>query len=331
MSVVAPIRPAGDRDEELLDAYSEAVVAVVERVGPAVASLKVRPRSRRRRMGFVGQGSGIVIAPDGYVLTNSHVVDRADAMKLSLPDGRELGARAVGRDPSTDLAVVKVDAAELPWVALDGEVRARAGQLVVAIGNPLGFQSTVSAGVVSALGRSLRGPEGRLIDDIVQHTAALNPGSSGGPLVDSRGRVLGVNTAILAPAQGMGFAVPVRIATWVVPQLIARGRVRRAWLGIGARTRPIDPELARRIADEERTEPRRSSAEVLEVAPGGPAAEAGVRAGDRILGLAGTPVRDVDDLHRLLATHEAGSPAELRVLRDDTFLTLEVAPTDAPP
>jgi S1-C subfamily serine protease len=316
-----PGEPA--HDDALLDAYSQAVVGVVDRVGPAVVSLQVRPRARRR-VGFVGQGSGFVIAPDGYVLTNSHVVDRAAAVRVAMGDGRTLPAHRVGEDPATDLAVVKIDASSLPYVELCDAVRVRPGQLAVAIGNPLGFQSTVSAGVVSALGRSLRGRDGRLIEDVVQHTAPLNPGSSGGPLVDSAGRVLGVNTAILAPAQGMGFAVPARTATWVVPQLLAHGEVRRSWLGIGARTRPVERRLAHRLALAQE-----SAAEVLELAPGAPASRARLREGDLVLAFDAHPVHGVDDLHRVLAKHSAGTPATLRVLRGEAIFVLPITPTSS--
>src|SRR5690242_8517102 len=237
----SPIRRLDD--EELLDAYSDAVVSVVDRVGPSVVSIGVSAGGPRAEAH--GAGSGVIMSSDGYVLTNSHVVHQASSLEVSLTDGRRFAATLVGEDPATDLAVVKVDAPALPAVHLGRSARLRVGQLVIAIGNPFGFQSTVSAGVVSALGRSLRSTSGRLIDDVIQTDVALNPGNSGGPLVDSRGRVVGINTAIIAMAQGISFAVPIDTATLVVPQLLARGRVVRAHLGFGGQSRALDRRLVR--------------------------------------------------------------------------------------
>ena len=314
----------GTRDDELLDAYSRAVVAVVERIGPAVASLVVGGAGAPGAEP-VGSGSGVLITPDGYLLTNSHVVRGARQLEATLTDGRRLAARTVGDDPATDLALVQVQASGLPWAELAASGPPRPGQLAVAIGNPLGFQSTVSAGVVSALGRSLRGRDGRLIDDVIQHTAPLNPGSSGGPLVDSRGFVIGINTAIIAMAQGIGFAIPATTAGWVVAQLLAHGRVPRAWLGLAGRSRPVTREAARRLAL-----PAPRVVEVMQVVAGSPAEAAGLRPGDWIVAFAGRAVEGVDALHRALAEWPSGEPAALDLVRGDARLELRVTPVAAP-
>jgi S1-C subfamily serine protease len=252
----------------------------------------------------------VVLAPDGYVLTNSHVVHGADTLEVRFTDGRSLRARLVGEDPATDLALVRVGASDLPHVALGPASPLRVGQLVIAIGNPLGFQSTVSAGVVSALGRSLRARDGRLIENIVQHTAALNPGNSGGPLVDSRGRLVGVNTAMIAAAQGLFFAVPASTVSWVVPKLLHDGAVRRGFLGLSGRQRPLDRRLSRVKG---LTQP--SGVEVMGTQSGGPADRAGVRDGDIILSIDGDTVTSIDDLHR-----------ELSILRRTDVTTARVEP-----
>src|SRR5579871_5149563 len=231
---------------EPLDAYSAAVVGAVEKVGPAVVSVYTGGAEEAARARG-GAGSGVVVTPDGYLLTNEHVVQRVSEARVAFVDGRSVPAVVAGRDPATDLAVLRAQAGALPYAQLTGGQRLRAGQLVVAVGNPLGFESTVSAGVVSALGRSLRSRQGRLIEGIVQHTAALNPGNSGGPLVDAKGRVVGINTAIIAQAQGIGFSVPAATAQWVLTEILTQGRVRRAWLGIAARDRPLDLRLVRAL------------------------------------------------------------------------------------
>jgi len=297
-------------DAALLDAYSRAVIGVVEAVGPAVVSVSVGKDSSRRLPEESGAGSGVVIAPDGYILTNSHVVHRARRLAAHFTDGANVPAALIGDDPATDLAVIRAQASGLPYAALGDSANLRVGQLVIAIGNPFGFQSTVSTGVVSALGRNLRGREGRLIENIVQHTAPLNPGNSGGPLVDSRGRVVGVNTAIIAMAQAIGFAVPANTAQWVLTQLLTHGRVRRAYLGIRARQRPLDRRLARfhDLAQD-------YLVEVVSVDPDGPAARAGVRSGDFICALQGRAVANVDDLHRHLADWRVGEEVTLTVIR----------------
>jgi S1-C subfamily serine protease len=316
------VDPPSAEDVAALDAYSRAVVTVVEAVGPAVVSIA---RGRRRRGAGVreGAGSGVALTPDGYILTNSHVVENADGLEVSFTDGTTCPARLVGQDPSTDLALVRVEKPHLTHVTVGTSAALRPGQLVIAIGNPLGFQSTVSAGVVSALGRAFRGRDGRLVESIIQHTAPLNPGSSGGPLVDSRGRLVGINTAIIAMAQGIGFAVPADTVKWVVPQLLAHGRVRRGYLGISGRHRP----LARRSAPVH--EMQTAGVEVVEVVDGSPAASAGVREGDIVAAINDRPVTSVDDLHRFLVQWPIGEAVTLAILRHGTKHTIAVVPRES--
>ncbi len=299
-------------DATLHDAYSNAVIDVVEKIGPAVIGV---------RAGQGGQGSGFVITPDGYALTNDHVVASGGALEAALPDGRALGARLVGRDRATDLALLQVQGNALPFARLETVRAPRPGQLAVAIGNPLGFESTVTAGIVSATGRSLRGTDGRLIDSVLQHTAALNPGSSGGPLVDSAGAVIGVNTAIIAYAQGIGFAIPAATADFVVAQLLRHGRVRRARIGLAGRTRPIDPRMARLLG---LTRP--SVVEVSSLTPRGPAARAGLRAGDWLLALDGEPTGSVDALIRLLGESRIDAKLPVEIVRGRERMTVTLAP-----
>lgn len=280
-----------------LDAYSKAVIGAVDRVSPSVVSLAVG----RKRFGQ-GAGSGVVIAGDGYVLTNAHVVDGAGRVEVTLADGRTVEARPVGGDRATDLAVVRVAASDLVHVRIGPESELVRGQLVVAIGNPLGFDATVSAGVVSATGRSLRGHDGRLVENLVQHTAPLNPGNSGGPLVDFRGHLVGVNTAIIAFAQGMSFAIPSETVNWVVPKLLADGRVRRAYLGIQGQTVRTSAGKATGVL-------------VVSVERGSPAESAGLLQGDIVVEVEGEAVTSIDVLLRALAKHSAGAPLELRVKR----------------
>jgi len=310
-------RGAGERDGELLDAYSRAVVEVVERVSPAVILLTGPGRGRSDG----GMGSGCVLSPDGFALTNSHVVHgRRELIALSA-DGDRLGADVVGDDPATDLAVVRLSARDLPHARLGDSSSLRVGQLVIAMGSPLGFQSTVSTGIVSALGRSMRGQEGRMIDNVVQHTAPLNPGNSGGPLVDSQARVVGINTAIIAMAQGLGFAVPASTARWVVRELIAHGRVRRWQLGISAATVPLAKRLVRALdllAEQ--------AIEVAGVVPRGAADEAGLREGDLIVAVDGRIVAGVDDLHRLLSAARDPGALLLSVVRQERMHDLSIRP-----
>jgi S1-C subfamily serine protease len=298
-------------------------VHAVERVGPAVVKLDVRT-PRRGREG-AGSGSGFLFTPDGYLLTNSHVVHGASHLEVTVQDGRHLEATLVGDDPDTDLAVLRVAGPELPVATLGDSSRLRPGQLVVAIGNPLGFQATVTAGILSALGRSLRSRSGRLMDNILQTDAALNPGNSGGPLVDSQGEVVGVNTAVILPAQGLCFAIPSDTARWVASRLIRDGRIRRGYLGIGAqsvklqRRRVVELGLA-----------NDGAVLVLGVEPGSPAAAAKLEEGDILVSIGGQAVSGVDDLHRLLTEQEIGRRAALVLLRRGRRVEAEVVPGESP-
>jgi len=317
---------AAPADAALLDAYSRTVVDVVARVGPAVGFIAARhaPSARDgRRRAAGGSGSGFAFTPDGYMLTNSHVVQGASGLRVTFPDGREFDAALIGADPDTDLAVIRVGASDLP-VAVFGQSRAlRVGQIAVAIGNPLGFQNTVTAGVVSALGRSLRASSGRLMDDVIQTDAALNPGNSGGPLVDSRAQVVGVNTAMIPGAQAICFATGIDTARWVVGQLLAHGRVRRAFIGASGVSAPL-PRLLQRAAGLDQAAGMR----VAEVQPGSPARLAGVEPGDWIVGLDGTPVDGVDALLRLLDAQRIGKLCVVRALRGSRLLHFTLTPVE---
>jgi S1-C subfamily serine protease len=324
-----------DNDAELLDAYSRAVIAAVERVGPTVAHLEVwtdaDPRARRGRgrggnapREATGTGSGFLFTPDGFLLTNSHVVERATRVRATFPDGASCGAEIVGRDPHTDLAVLRVDAPPAVTPATLGDAgRLRPGQLVVAIGNPLGFSSTVTSGIVSALGRTMRAQTGRVIDAVIQTDAALNPGNSGGPLVDSRGEVVGINTAIISGAQGICFAVPVSTAQLVIPQLIAEGRVRRGWIGVSGQTIQLS---RRRVQINHLSAP--GAVLITEVAADSPADVAGLKARDIIVGFADAPITRIDDLQRLLTRERIDKATTITVIRDGAQLTRWIMPAD---
>lgn len=325
----AVLRPGGETnggsagaptDEEALDAYSRAVIAVAERLTPSVANLRV---SRRVRGGRVldGGGSAVVITPDGFMLTSAHVVDRtAGKGRASFVDGRELGFELVGSDPLSDLALLRADAPDLYAAELGDAEHLRVGQLVVAIGNPNGFAGSVTAGVVSALGRSLPTRQGRVVDNVIQTDAALNPGNSGGALADGRGRVIGVNTAVAGV--GLGLAVPINDATrTIIAALMAEGRFRRAYLGIAGGTRPLPPRLASQLR-------RSAGVEVVEVVEGSPAARAGLRPEDLIVELDGRPVEAVDDIQRVMVADLIGSPVRARVIREGTELELELTPVE---
>ena len=322
----APARLSPDAAEAFLDAYSAAVVAVAERVGPSVVNIALEKDvtaqgpSGQRVYTVPGGGSGVVIAPDGYILSNSHVVHGARNLEVTLADGRTLPARLIGDDPATDLAVIQTTVGGLPAAQLGDSDELKPGQLVIAIGNPLGFQATVTAGVVSALGRSLRSGSGRLIENVIQTDAALNPGNSGGPLVDSRGRVVGINTAIIQGAQGICFAVPVNTARWVAGLLINEGRVRRAFLGVTAENRQIHVRVAR-----EHGLASPVAVGVVDVAEGSPATAAGLQPRDVITHLGETPLNGVDDLQRFLGRAEIGSTVPLRLLR--RYAPIEMAVT----
>lgn len=316
--------PGTPAPAEPLDAYSAAVVGAVERVGPAVVSVYVGGAAEAAQARG-GAGSGVVVTPDGYLLTNEHVVQRVAEARVTFVDGRSVPAVVTGRDPATDLAVLRAQAGALPYARLAGGQRLRAGQLVVAVGNPFGFESTVSAGVVSALGRSLRSRQGRLIEGIVQHTAALNPGNSGGPLVDAHGRVAGINTAIIAIAQGIGFAVPATTAQWVLTEILTQGRVRRAWLGVAARDRPLDLRLVRALGLS-----TTRAVEVMSREVQGPAAAADLRPGDLIVAVNGQAVDGIDALHRQLSRVPPGSELQLTVVRRTQRLTVSLIAREPP-
>jgi S1-C subfamily serine protease len=314
------VKDRGADDPLLLDAYSETVSAAVSRASPAVIHLEVRGNDAPG-----GSGSGFFISPDGYALTNSHVVHGAREIRVALADGRRLPAALIGDDPDTDLAVVRVDATDVPHLELADSDRIRAGQIAVAIGSPMGFQQTITAGIVSALGRSLRAQSGRAIDNIIQTDAALNPGNSGGPLVDTHGRVMGVNTAIIRPAQGICFAIASNIARWVAGWLIKEGRVRRSFIGLAGLTVPLLRKvmMAYRLSME-------SGVLVSQVEPSSPAAQAGVREGDIILSIDGQPTPRVEALHRILTADRIGRSAALRILRGVELMTLSVTPLEMP-
>jgi len=309
-------------DQDLLDAYSQAVTGAAERVGPAVVSVEVRHQVERRNRpprDVPGHGSGFVFTPDGFILTNSHVVHDATRIEVAFPDGRRVRAELVGDDPDSDVAVIRVEPDSLTAAELGDSGTLRVGQLVIAIGNPLGFQSTVTAGVVSALGRSFRSTTGRLIDDVIQTDAALNPGNSGGPLVDARGRVVGVNTAVILPAQGICFAVGINTAKLVTGELMRHGRIRRGRIGVAGQTVPL-----LRLAQRAHGLDARSGVLVTGVEPDSPAERAGLRAGDVIVGLDGQPVTGIDDLHRLLTADRIGVRTSVIVLRGAERLELPI-------
>jgi S1-C subfamily serine protease len=307
-------------DDALLDAYSRAVTHAVEAVAPSVVSIDVQARSvqgRPGRRGGTGSGSGFVVAADGLILTNSHVVDGAGRVTVTLPDGRECDADTVGQDPHTDVAVLRISAPELTAAELGDSRTLRPGQLVIAIGNPYGFQHSVTAGVVSALGRSLRSRSGRLIEHVIQTDAALNPGNSGGPLVASDGRVVGVNTAIIASGQGLCFAVPISTVTAVLPSLLRDGRVRRGYLGLAGQSVP----LLRRVTRFHRLA-QAGGVLVTSLEANAPAAAAGIHEGDLIIGFDDQIVESLDDLHRLLTETRIGTTVTLTLLRDAVRLSV---------
>lgn len=315
-------RASEPSEVEALDAYSRAITRVVETVGPSVVKLEVEHAGGGRGTQN-GQGSGFVFTDDGLILTNSHVVHRANRIHVVLQDGRRLTADLVGDDPDTDLAVVRISATELVSAQFGDSSKLRQGQLVVAIGNPLGFQTTVTAGIVSAVGRTLRSTTGRLMDAIIQTDAALNPGNSGGPLVDAQGLVIGVNTAVILPAQGLCFAIPANTARWVASMLIRDGRVRRAFLGIGGQHVVLQRRLVR-----EHELPSEQALMVVHIETGSPAHSAGVVEGDIIVAFAGQPVGGVDDLHRMLTDQTIGVSARMTVLRRGQRVEVDITPKE---
>jgi S1-C subfamily serine protease len=327
-SVRGPVGPSNSNDDELLDAYSSAVVRASERVSPSVVHIESfrRPRAgdpRASREGR-GTGSGFVFTSSGYILTNSHVVHDASRVEVTLTDGSRHPADLIGDDPETDLAVVRVKASDLPSATLGDSKVLRVGQLAIAIGHPYGFQLTVTAGVVSALGRSLRSQSGRLIDDVLQTDAALNPGNSGGPLVNSRGEAIGVNTAIIPSAQGICFAIAINTAKFVAGRLIRDGRVRRSRIGAAVQTVP----LPRRLVDRHDLAVN-SGVLIVAVEPHGPAEQAGLEEGDVIVAFEGRPIAGLDDLHRLLTEEQVGIRASLDLLRRDAMIALDVVPQES--
>jgi S1-C subfamily serine protease len=316
-NAAVPAAPSPGIDDAALDAYSRAVVTAAERAGPAVAHIEVSFGDR------AGSGSGFVFTPDGLLLTNSHVVHGARRIEATFADGLRREADLLGEDPDTDTAILRIGAAGLPTLALGASRNVRVGQLAIALGNPYGFQHTVTAGVVSALGRSLRAQSGRLIDDVLQTDAALNPGNSGGPLLDSRGDVIGVNTAIIPGAQGLCFATAIDTVRWVAMQLLRDGRVRRGYLGFAGATVPLARRIARHFALENTRAVRVESVE-----RGAPASQAGVEPGDLIVSLDGYAVDGIDDLHRLLTAQRIGRPAKLSLVRRTARLELPVVPVE---
>lgn len=306
-------------DAPLLDAYSQAVTGVVEQAHEAVVFIAAQHKNRRG-----GTGSGFLFTPDGYLLTNSHVVHGAARLRVTPADGSTHDADLIGEDPSTDLAVLRIGSSRgLAHAELGDSAALRVGQIAIAIGNPLGYTHTVTTGVVSALGRSLRSTTGRLIHDVIQTDAALNPGNSGGPLLDSAGRVIGVNTAIIPGAQAICFATSINAAKWVVTQLFAHGRVRRAHVGLVAQTVPLARKVARFLGVQNAT-----ALKVAEVQRESPAARAGLAAGDLLVGMDGVAMATVDDLQRLLDHSRIGRPCVLRVLRGAQVLFLNATPTE---
>ena len=313
---------ASSQDEELLDAYSSAVVSVVEAVSPSVVHVQVR--GARRGMVAQGSGSGTILSPDGIVLTNNHVVEGAASIELALTDSRRFAARVLGRDPDTDIAVLRADTSDrLPAARLGNSKKLKAGQIAIAIGNPLGFESTVTAGIISAVGRSLRAQNGRLIGDVIQTDAALNPGNSGGPLVNSRAEVIGVNTAVILGAQGICFSVAANTAQHVLTQVLQHGRVRRARLGIAGDQVALPQRLKARTGLTQD-----SGVRVVEVQPASPAQSGGLEPGDVIVGLDKDVVTGIDDIARILDGSRIDKRVAVRILREGRLATVEIVPTE---
>lgn len=318
-------------DDNLLDAYSAAVIRAAERVSSSVVNIDVRHRRGGRRMSRPylpeearGSGSGFIFTPDGFILTNSHVVHHAIKIEAAFSDGRRFQANLVGDDPDTDLAVIRINAPNLVPAEFGDSQSVRVGQLVVAIGNPYGFQCTVTAGVVSALGRSLRSSSGRLIDNIIQTDAALNPGNSGGPLVTSRGEIIGVNTAVILPAQGLCFAIAINTAKHVAGLLIRNGKIRRSYIGLAGQNVPFHRRVIR-----SHNLPVESGVLALSVEPNSPAQRAGLKEGDVIVAYGPHPVASIDDLLRLLTEEQVGLRIPLTILRRSEKLVLEIVPEES--
>ena len=316
------------RDSVLLDEYSRTVVAAVDRVAPSVVNIDVKQRTNGRGgpREIGGSGSGFIIAPDGFILTNSHVVHEAAALIVNLPDGREYVAHLIGDDPDTDLAVIRIDAPGLGHVRLADSEKLRVGQIVVAIGNPLGFQASVTAGVISALGRSMHAQSGRLIDNIIQTDAALNPGNSGGPLVNSAGEVIGVNTAMIRPAQGICFAIASNTARFVAGWLIKDGKIRRSYIGVAGQNVPVHRRIVRYYGL-----PRETAVLVVSVEKESPAAKAGLREGDLIIAFNGESIGSIHELHKRLMAEQIGVESKIVVVRHTEKLELPIVPEESRP
>ena len=321
-----PVRSGRSHDDDLLDAYSKAVVRAVELVSPAVVKIEIGDAAAAGRSGGPAPtGSGFIFTPDGFVLTNSHVVRGASRIRVSLRDGRTSDADLIGEDPGTDLAVLRIHASDLMAAPIGDSQRVKVGQVAIAIGNPFGFECSVAAGVVSALGRSLRAQSGRLMDDIIQTDAALNPGNSGGPLVTSRGHVIGVNTAIILPAQGICFAIASNTAHYVAGLLIRDGRIRRSYIGVGGQNVGLSRAVSRRL----RLDHGRAIL-VVTLEAGGAAARAGLREGDLIVALDDRAVAGIDDLHRHLTEDRIGRPTAITIVRSGEKRTLRIVPAETP-
>jgi S1-C subfamily serine protease len=319
-------------EDELLDAYSRAVSGVVEHISPAVVHIHVvhkgnpqSPDPRKRHDGR-GSGSGFIFTPDGFILTNSHVVHGADEINVALADGRTLPARLFGDDPDTDLAVIRIAGSDLTIAEFGDSSKLKVGQIAIAIGNPYGFQASVTAGVVSSLGRSLRAATGRLIDNLIQTDAALNPGNSGGPLVNSRGEVIGVNTAVILPAQGICFAIASNTAKWVASRLMRDGRIRRGYIGVAGQDVPLQRRIVRYFNLSNET-----GVLVTGTEPDSPAARAGLRDGDLIIAFNDFPIAGVDDLHRQLTDERVDAAATMSVVRGTEKLDLAITPAESRP
>jgi S1-C subfamily serine protease len=324
--------PESANDSGLLDAYSDAVIGALERVAPAVTFIEVAhgpaqaKSSARARRPLHSSGSGFLFTPDGYLLTNSHVVHGAERISVRLNDDSRFDADLVGDDPDSDLAVLRIGSpAALPYGEFGDSAALRVGQVAIAIGNPLGYSRTVTTGVISALGRTLRATSGRLMHDVIQTDAALNPGNSGGPLVDSKGRVIGVNTAMIPQAQSICFATGINTAKWVIGQLFSHGRVRRAYIGVSGATVPVATRIVRHFGLQAST-----AVHVLELVPGSPAARAGVEVGDRMVAINGVPIDGIDGLQRLLDSDWIDRDAQLELLRRSTLIKVALRPIEMP-
>jgi S1-C subfamily serine protease len=311
-------------DDSLLDEYSRSVVSAVSRVSPAVVNIEIEQRTKGRPRNVAGSGSGFVITPDGFILTNSHVVHQATRIIVNLSDGRDCLAQLVGDDPETDLAVIRIDAPQLVHVRLADSESLRVGQIAIAIGNPLGFQASVTAGVISALGRSMHSQSGRLIDNIIQTDAALNPGNSGGPLVNSAGEVIGVNTAMIRPAQGICFAIASNTAKLVAGWLIRDGRIRRSYIGVAGQNMPLHRRVIRFY-----NLPLETGVLVASVEKDSPAQHAGLREGDIIVAFNERPVGTIHDLHKMLVSEQIGVAAKLVAIRHTEKLELLILPAES--